>query len=158
MRATPALFLLMAFATAMSADIAGDSSYLLTLAPTQVHAQAGLLDQVGQEPLILTAADWEGQGLSLADVLATHAGIQTRRMGGMGSFQSVSIRGVAANKVLICVDGVPLGESHGSAVNLGAFDLNQLERIEVYKGQVPAAFGSNGLGGVVNLVTRKKVG
>ena len=50
---------------------------------------------------------WEGRGLSAADVLASLPGVQYTRQGGVGSFQTVSIRGVAAKNIVVCIDGVP---------------------------------------------------
>jgi len=95
---------------------------------------------------------WEGKNLSLADVLATYAGIQTRQMGGMGSFQSVSIRGMPGKQIALAIDGVVL-QSIGVA-DLGSIDLNQYEKVEVYKGFIPAKFAANGMGGVINLVSK----
>jgi outer membrane cobalamin receptor len=141
-----------------NAQVPADTAGANALPATEVRTQINPIDQVGPAPIVLKPADWEGSGLGLADLLATQAGMHTRRMGGMGSFQAVSIRGVAANKVVVCIDGIPLAENHGAAFNLGSVDLNQLERVEVFKGTVPAAFGGNGLGGAINLVTRKKVG
>ena len=132
-----------------------DTTYTQTLSRTQVTAQVRPVDAIGASAIIITPTEWEGRGQSLADLLATHAGIQTRRYGGLGSYQSVSIHGVAGNKIAICIDGVPLENDDGTAVNLGALDLNQFERIEVYKDQVPASLGGNGLGGAINLITRK---
>lgn len=132
-----------------------DTSGAQVLKTSTVQASVRPLDHIGKAPLVLTPSQWEGRGLGLADLLSTHAGIQTRRTGGMGSFQEISVRGVAGNKVLVCIDGIPVEDSHGSAANLGGIDLNQMERIEVYRSQVPAQFGGNGIGGVVNLVTRK---
>ena len=126
------------------------------LGRSEIRATLQPVDAIGMAPLVITSSEWEGRGQSLADILASHAGIQTRRMGGVGSLQTVSIRGVAGNKVLICVDGVPLEDNSGYATNLGAIDLNSIDRVEVSKGQVPAALGGNGLGGVINLVTRKR--
>ncbi|NLB63316.1 MAG: TonB-dependent receptor [Fibrobacter sp.] len=116
--------------------------------------KAPLLSAQGT-PTTIKSEAWQGQGMSIADLLATLPGIQSRRMGGMGSLQSISVRGVTGNKVLICLDGVPLGNGANSTVNLGAIDLNQLESIEVWKGQVPARFGGNALGGVINLVSKR---
>ena len=107
--------------------------------------------------LELNPQDWEGRSLSLADILAMQAGIQTRRTGGMGSRQTVSIRGMGANQVVVCIDGIPLSASHGAGVDLAQLDWSQFARIEVYKGQVPARFGGNGMGGVVNLVSHQAV-
>lgn len=157
MRVTPSpkiLFLGLAASFAFGQE-APDTSGAQVLTSATVRASLRPLDRLGASPLVLTPSQWEGRGLSVADLLATHAGMQTRRTGGMGSFQDISIRGISGNKVQVCLDGVPLTDTHGMSVNLGSLDLNQLERIEVYKGQVPAAFGGNGIGGVVNLVTRK---
>ncbi|SHK21409.1 Outer membrane cobalamin receptor protein [Fibrobacter sp. UWH4] len=105
----------------------------------------------------ITAAAWEGKALSAADLLSTLPGIQSYRQGGLGSFQTVSIRGIAARNIMICVDGVPLNDASGGAVNLGSIDLNQMEKVEVYKNNVPAKFGVSGLGGAINFVTKNAV-
>jgi len=73
----------------------------------------------------------------------------------MGSFQTVSIRGIAARNVVICIDGIPMNDAGGGAVDLGAIDLNNVEKIEVYKDRVPAKFGGSGTGGAINFVTKK---
>lgn len=100
---------------------------------------------------------WEGKSLTAADLLSALPGVQAYKQGGLGSFQTVSIRGIAARNVLICVDGVPLNDASGGAVNLGSIDLNQMEKVEVYKGNVPAKFGVSGLGGAVNFVTKNAI-
>lgn len=100
---------------------------------------------------------WEGRGLSAAEVLSALPGIQSYKQGGMGSFQTVSIRGVAARNVLICIDGVPVNDAGGGAADLGVIDLNNIEKIEVYKDRVPAKFGGAGLGGAINFVTKSAI-
>ena len=103
----------------------------------------------------ITAAAWEGKALSAADLLSTLPGIQSYRQGGLGSFQTVSIRGIAARNIMICVDGVPLNDASGGAVNLASIDLNQMEKVEVYKNNVPAKFGVSGLGGATKNAVKK---
>lgn len=100
---------------------------------------------------------WEGRGLSAAEVLSALPGIQSYKQGGMGSFQTVSIRGVAARNILICIDGVPVNDAGGGAANLGDIDLNNIEKIEVYKDRVPAKFGGAGLGGAINFITKNSL-
>lgn len=100
---------------------------------------------------------WEGRGLSAAEVLSALPGIQSYKQGGMGSFQTVSIRGIAARNILICIDGVPVNDAGGGAADLGTIDLNNIERIEVYKDRVPAKFGGAGLGGAINFVTKNSL-
>ena len=96
----------------------------------------------------------EVEGLSASEVISSLSGIQGYKQGGMGSFQTVSIRGIAARNVLICIDGIPLNDAGGGAADLGVIDLNNIERIEVYKDRVPAKFGGAGLGGAINFVTK----
>ncbi|MCQ2107334.1 MAG: TonB-dependent receptor [Fibrobacter sp.] len=100
---------------------------------------------------------WEGRGLSAAEVLSALPGIQSYKQGGMGSFQTVSIRGIAARNILICIDGVPVNDASGGAADLGAIDLNNIEKIEVYKDRVPAKFGGAGLGGAINFVSKSAI-
>ena len=90
-----------------------DTASARSLGITEVQSQAQTLDHVGEKPIVLTPSQWEGTGLNLADLLATQAGVQTRSFGGMGRFQAVSIRGVPANKVVVCIDGVPLNSQDG---------------------------------------------
>ena len=97
---------------------------------------------------------WEGRSLSAAEVLASLPGVQYTRQGGVGSFQTVSIRGVSAKNIVVCMDGIPLNDASGGAVDFGSIDLNQIEKIEVYKDRVPAKFGGRGIGGAINFVTK----
>lgn len=128
------------------------AQYVRTLPTSEVFASSPRAENADYQTF--TAADWEGRALSLADLLAQEAGVQTRRTGGMGSFQSLSIRGMGANQVVVCIDGVPITGGHGGAVDLGVIDLSQYERVELYKGYVPARFGGNGMGGAINLISR----
>lgn len=102
----------------------------------------------------ITAEAWEGKPYSAAELLGTLPGVQSYRQGGLGSFESVSIRGIAAREVVICIDGVPVNDGSGGATNLATIDLNQIEKVEVYRDRVPAKFGGAGIGGAVNFVTK----
>ncbi|MDR1760728.1 MAG: TonB-dependent receptor plug domain-containing protein [Fibrobacter sp.] len=100
---------------------------------------------------------WAGRNVEISDILAEVAGVESYKQGGMGAFQSVSIRGIAAKGILICIDGVPLENAGGGAMNLSYIDLNQIEKIEIYKGYIPARFGGNGMGGAINFVSKNSV-
>jgi len=104
---------------------------------------------------VISAEEWIGTPKTLADVIAEQTGVQTRRFGGIGSFQTVSIRGVEGSEVLVLIDGIPLNSAMGDAVDLGKLNPSRFSRIEVYRSFIPARFGGNGLGGVVNLITVK---
>lgn len=111
----------------------------------------------GTDYMEILPSAWEGRGLSAAEILSTLTGIQSYTQGGMGSFQTVSIRGIAARNVLICIDGIPLNDASGGAADLGAIDLNNIEKIEVYKDRVPAKFGGAGIGGAINFISKSSV-
>jgi hypothetical protein len=111
------------------------------------------LMQTAQSLTIITPDAWIGTAKSIADVLAEQTGIQSRRFGGMGSYQTVSIRGVEGSEVLVLIDGIPLNSAMGGAVDLGKLNPSRFSRIEVFRGFLPARFGFGGLGGAINLVT-----
>lgn len=94
------------------------------------------------------------QSETLTDALAESVGVQVRRYGGLGAFSTLSIRGSAANQVQVYLDGIPLSRARNETVNVADLPLDNLERIEVYRGTTPVMFGTAGIGGVVNLVTK----
>lgn len=91
---------------------------------------------------------------SVADALATSAGTLTRSLGGMGSYQSVSVRGAAPGHTSVLIDGVPLARIASVTTDLGRFALDSFGEVELYRGAVPIELGGAGVGGAVNLVTR----
>ena len=103
---------------------------------------------------VIRAEEFEDRAVSLPEVLAGTAGVQIKTLGGLGSYSTVSVRGTSAQQVRVYLDGVPLNSALGGGVNLGNIPLSNVERIEVYKGTIPAQFGGSGLGGVVHIVTK----
>lgn len=91
---------------------------------------------------------------SVADALATSAGAHTRSLGGLGAYQSVSIRGAAAGHTAVLVDGVPLSRLAEVTTDLGRFAMASFGQVELYRGAVPLELGGAGVGGAVNLITR----
>ncbi|WP_158278177.1 MULTISPECIES: TonB-dependent receptor [unclassified Fibrobacter] len=127
------------------------------LGSTDVVSESPSVSQKSTSVTEITKDAWEGKPYSAAELLATLPGIQYYRQGGLGSFQTISIRGIAAKNIVICMDGVPMNDGSGGAVDLGQIDLNQIEKIEVYKDRVPAKFGGAGIGGAVNFVTKSAI-
>ena len=71
----------------------------------------------------------------------------------------VSIRGLTGeDRVLVLVDGIPVNDPYGGAVEWNETGLDDLERIEVVRGPGSALYGSNAMGGVVNIMTKKPGG
>ncbi|NJK94792.1 MAG: TonB-dependent receptor [Bacteroidales bacterium] len=93
---------------------------------------------------------------NLNTALGRSSGIKIRENGGVGADFDLSINGLSGNSIRYFIDGVPLS-SMGNGVSLSNLPVNIVERIEVYKGVVPAYLGSDALGGAINIITKKEV-
>lgn len=91
---------------------------------------------------------------NLSEALARTPGLKLRESGGVGSDMSMMLDGFSGKHVKIFIDGVPQ-EGVGESFGLNNIPINFAERIEVYKGVVPVGFGTDALGGVINIVTGK---
>lgn len=92
---------------------------------------------------------------SLSDALAKAPGMKLRESGGVGSDMQLMLDGFSGKHVKVFIDGVPQ-EGVGGSFGLNNIPVNFAERIEVYKGVVPVGFGTDAIGGVINIVTGKK--
>ncbi len=104
---------------------------------------------------VIHTRDYEGEGESVADLLAQTEGVQVRRFGGPGQPAEISIRGSTANQVVILLDGVRLNGAQTDAVDLSSIPVDLIERIEVSRGGGAVESGSGAVGGVVNLVSKR---
>ncbi len=94
----------------------------------------------------------------LADLLEQVAGLQVRRYGGLGAPALPSLRGSSSGQISVLIDGLPLADAQDGAIDLSSLPLDRYERVEVYRGHVPARFGGAGGAGAVNLITRRDQG
>lgn len=92
---------------------------------------------------------------NLSEALSKVPGLKIRESGGVGSDMQMMLDGFSGKHIKVFIDGVPQ-EGVGSSFNLNNIPVNFAERIEVYKGVVPVGFGTDALGGVINIVTNKK--
>jgi iron complex outermembrane receptor protein len=95
---------------------------------------------------------------SAAEVLAENVGVQVRSFGGLGAFSTVSIRGSTANQVEVYLNNVLLNRANAGLIDLGNLPLDNVERIEIYRGFAPLHLGAGSIGGAINLVTRQVAG
>ena len=93
------------------------------------------------------------QSADVAEALDAAAGAAVQRLGGLGDWSAVSLRGANLRHTQVYLDGLPLNPDGASVVNLSELPLRAFERIEVYRGGAPAALDASPLGGAVNLVT-----
>lgn len=104
---------------------------------------------------VIRKEEFAGRNTTLSEVIDQESGIRVRKMGGLGEYSTVSIRGSASEQVKVYLDGVEINSGSGGGVDLGKIPLSDVERVEIYKGTIPAEFQGNGIGGVVNIVTAR---
>ncbi len=98
--------------------------------------------------------DIEIQSVQANELLDQVAGVRIRQDGGMGSRVRYNINGLSGNAIRIFLDGIPI-ENYGRSFSLSSIPTSLIERIEVYKGVVPAELGNDALGGAINVVSKK---
>jgi len=102
----------------------------------------------GAELLRLPAAD-------LGDMLRMRAGVEVARLGGPGQQTSLFLRGTESNHVLVLVDGVRINPGTIGSAAIQNIAPELIERVEIVKGPRSTLYGSDALGGVINVITRR---
>jgi len=92
------------------------------------------------------------EAADLGEVLARSEGVSVRRSGGLGGRSQFALNGLSGERVRFFLDGVPL-ELAGYPFGVANVPVNLVDRVEIYRGVVPVAFGADALGGAVNLVS-----
>jgi vitamin B12 transporter len=112
---------------------------------------ASAISVVGQETLNQT-----NQG-SLVDALRSVPGLDITETGGPGRATSVRLRGANSGQTLVLIDGVRANDptAPGADFDFSMFPAGTIERIEVLRGPQSALYGSDAIGGVINIITKK---
>ena len=130
------------------------------LSPIVVEAQLDSLVPPyfpGNTTVIQEATIRQSGARSVADLLASHGGVQVKSFSGNASGGTVSLRGFGENsssRVLILVDGRPLNRPDMAAASLQEVPLSRIARVEILRGSQTARFGDQAVGGVINFVTK----
>ena len=95
------------------------------------------------------------QAQSLPDVLRGVAGLTISNNGGAGKATSVFLRGTNADHVLVLVDGIKVGSATLGTASFQDIPVAQIERIEIVRGPRASLYGSEAIGGVIQIFTRK---
>jgi vitamin B12 transporter len=96
------------------------------------------------------------QVLSLQELFAGEAGMQVSNNGGPGKFSSVFLRGANSDQVLVLVDGVRVGSATSGTTAIQYLPLDQIGRVEIVRGPLSSLYGSEAMGGVIQLFTQRR--
>ena len=104
---------------------------------------------------VIRPDDYKGEQKDLPDLLKMVPGVHVRELNGKGQYTTVSVRGSTAAQVGVFVDGVLFNLGGDAAADISTIPVHNVERIEVYRGYIPARFGGTFMGGVINVVTKR---
>ena len=104
---------------------------------------------------VISREEIEAAGpVTLAEFLQRKAGLEVRSTGGAGQPAGVFIRGASSQHTLVLVDGLRLGSATSGSPAFENIPLDMIERIEVVKGPLSGLYGSDAIGGVIQIFTR----
>lgn len=154
-------FLLNGFVPGLAQENPQDMYLIEEVAVTATRTEQPVFD-LTQSVTVLTREDILASPFErVEDIVRTTAGMHNFRHHGMqtnGIVSPLIMRGVGSNKVLVLVDGVPQNDNFNNAiawVAWGHIPKDAIQRIEIVRGPTSALYGSEGLGGVVHIITRK---
>jgi vitamin B12 transporter len=114
-----------------------------------------LEDSLASVTLITRADIEQSQAPDIFTLLAQQAGIDITRSGGAGALNSVFLRGSNSNHTLILMDGVRVNSSTQGSFDLSIMPVSMIDHIEIVRGPRAALWGSDAIGGVIQMFTRK---
>ena len=94
-------------------------------------------------------------GSTVGEIVQSATGTFTRNYGGLAGIQTASIRGSNVDQVLVLLDGRRLNNAQGGGVDLNNLPIEGIDRIEILRGGHSALYGSDAIGGIINLITRQ---
>lgn len=117
--------------------------------------------EVGSSITVISAEEIENkQRTSVQEVLRGTPGLDVVQNGSFGATTSVFLRGANSEHTLVLIDGIEVNDpiSTGRAFNFGNLTTENIERIEILRGPQSTLYGSDALGGVINIITKKGEG
>ncbi|MCA1978131.1 MAG: TonB-dependent receptor [Thiobacillus sp.] len=112
-----------------------------------------------QHTSVITRAEIEASAApDLPTLLRQESGVEIAQTGGMGAQAAIRIRGSESDHVLVLIDGVRVNSASTGATAIDQLLLDEVERVEIVRGNVSSVYGSEAIGGVVQIFTRRGTG
>ena len=125
---------------------------------TATRSEQAITDTLASTTVLTREDIRDTQSVDLPSLLRGAAGIEITQNGGFGNAASVFMRGGNSNHTLILLDGMRINSSTLGTTALERLTLDQIERVEIVRGNVSALYGSEAIGGVIQLFTRQGTG
>ncbi|MGO1071173.1 TonB-dependent vitamin B12 receptor [Lysobacter sp. CA199] len=155
MRAGLSAALMSAMFAAQAAPAAVDLDQVVVTATRTAQTQDATLAAV----TVIDRAEIERlQPASLPDLLRGTPGASLANNGGPGKSTSLFLRGTESDHVLVLVDGIKLGSATSGGASLQDIPVEQIERVEIVRGPFSSLYGSEAIGGVIQIFTRRPQG
>ncbi len=117
------------------------------------------LKQALSHSTVITQKDiQDSQAVDVPSLLKTLAGVEFYQSGGIGKLGGLSMRGTNSSHVLVLLDGVRINSATTGTTAIDQLMLDQVERIEVVRGNVSSLYGSEAIGGVIQIFTKRGKG
>lgn len=123
-----------------------------------VVVKGSLLKFLRETPGNITVVDvkpFYNSNITAVQILRQTAGVKVKQNGGYGSRVEYFINGSTGKQLKFFLDGLPL-DNIGESQGLNNLAIEQIDRIEIYKGVIPIDLGADALGGAINIITRKE--
>ena len=147
------------FSASVSAQDGAETVALQEVVVTASRSQQLLVDAIPSTTVIGRDAIERSQAIDLPSLLASEASFQFIQNGGRGSASNVYLRGASGMQVLVLVDGVPMTRQDTTGtVGIEHIMLDQIDHVEIVRGNVSAIYGSGAIGGVIQIFTRAPSG
>jgi len=124
---------------------------------TVVNARAATFFSAKDEAasaVVVTSNRTARSGETVEQIVSELPGVAVTRYGGPGALSTISIRGSTPSQVQVYVDDIPLNLATGGGVDIGFIPIWGMERLELFKGSSPIAFGATGIGGLLHVATQ----
>jgi len=148
--------LALALAPALRAQAPGAPQPIAADVVVAAEAAPEPADTLGAAATVIDAAEiGRAKASSVLDYLRTVPGLDVVQSGGPGGVTSLFLRGTSSTQTLVLVDGVPINSPYFGGTDLSSISTANVERIEVVRGPYSALYGSEAIGGVVRIFTRR---